>query len=209
MGQESGEERQMIRFDPVFHVYRDERGRSVPSVSTVIREAGLGSIEFIPHEAFERGSAVHELTAKFDRKTLDERRVDPLYAGYLAAWIGFRRETGFVPKAIEQPGENSILGFAGTPDRIGSFRGGRLSHFKSKRAIVEIKSNSCPSWTGLQLGAYALLQSNPFVYDRCVVVLLENGDFRFNPKDVASIEHIRAFETIMSFRNYCRKYRIS
>jgi hypothetical protein len=174
----------------------------------VIREAGLGKIEFVPTSALERGSAVHELTAKYDANTLDERKVNRAYAGYLAAWIAFRRETGFIPKEIERPRENEVFGFAGTPDRFGSFRGGRLCSMKSKRAIVEIKSNSCPSWTGLQLGGYAYLFSDPFAIDRFVVVLMDDGTYRFNPKEVSSIEHIRAFGNLMSFRNYCSKNKI-
>jgi hypothetical protein len=209
MGEEWGEEEVMIRFDEVHHEYVDDGGRLIPSVSTIIREAGLGHIEFVPHDALERGSAVHDLTARYDRKELDERKIQPVYAGYLAAWIAFRRDCGFTPTAIEKPVENTILGFAGTLDRLGRFKGSRISKVISRRAIVEIKTNSCPAWTPLQLAGYALCLDSPYSWDRFVVVLMSNGDYRFNPKDVSSVEHVLAFNNLVSFRNYCRKYNVA
>ncbi len=103
------------------------------------------------------GTDVHDATALDDQEILDESTVDASVAPFLGAWRRFRRETGFVPTAIEERIYHPAHGFAGTLDREGTFVGPWTAPYlpcTGADALLEIKSGAiCPTHA-LQTAAY-------------------------------------------------------
>ena len=140
---------QVLTFDEKEHIYRlgDE---ILPSVTEVIKGAGLAG-DFMPDPWYlQRGSLVHAASALLDRNDLDESSLDPAIAGYVQGYRNFLKETGFVPEVIEVPRFNPKLMFAGTPDRVGRLDGEGI--------VLDLKTGvSRPRWHRLQTAAYVLL----------------------------------------------------
>lgn len=167
-------------------------GRVLPSVTTIISGAGiLGNAEsWFTEEAAFRGSVVHQVCEYDDRGDLDETVPIVIeHSGYLAAWRGFKTDSGFVPEVIELPMADPALGFAGIMDRQGM--SGRWP------AVVDLKSGAVGKWVGLQLAAYVhLCRANGIhsgvpasQWRRFAVRLQANGKYSVksfdNPKDWA------------------------
>lgn len=145
-------------------------GVRLPSVTECIREAGLTpSMDFVSDWHLNRGSQVHAATALFDQEDLDESVLDAALRGRLEAWKAFRAATvaDFAITEIEKPRHSPLLRFAGTPDRVGVWRG--------RPCIVEIKSGKPDPSHGIQTAAYALLAS---AVERLGVYLADDGTFK-------------------------------
>ena len=147
-------------------------GERVPSVTDVLKIAGLTDFSRVPEDALEtareRGQDVHAWLELHDQ---DPRLVpgDLDVQGYLEAWKKFKAERKFSIKAIEEPVLNSAYRYGGTPDRIG--RIGQL------QVVVEIKvvAKIHPA-TRLQLMGYALCLDKQA--ERIAVQLREDGTYR-------------------------------
>lgn len=141
-----------VLFDPKTHQYSDERG-TWPSVTTILADAGIVDFSAVNVEvrekAMKRGSSVHWLLQLSDEGCLNYRTVPKAMRGYRQAWITWRERSGFVPLLIEQP-FISPHGYAGTPDRFGTFPNGTC-------AVVDIKSGKgdVADWVRVQTAAYA------------------------------------------------------
>lgn len=142
-------------YDPESHVYTQD-GVQVPSVTAVLKLAGLSDYSDIPVNILEmaaaRGTALHEATALLDQDNLDLDSVDPAIAGYLLSYQRWRESVeDWTILAIEQweiaGGGGRIYGR--TIDRKFIEPGGR-------RWIVDIKTSSKKAnWWRIQLAAYA------------------------------------------------------
>lgn len=124
------------------HVYTDsDTGRVYPSVTQIIKDAGM--MGFLPSDPWymERGTAVHEATALFDQGRLDYDALDPRIRGYVDAWALFTVDTDFGPAFIETSFVHTEYGYAGTLDRNG----------------LDIKTGAYCPWHALQAAAYARL----------------------------------------------------
>ena len=169
-----------IYFTEEGHMYRRGDGAIIPSATTILQ--GIFPPRFpYPPSAATRGKLGHRATQLYDEDDLDEVGLDPLTARYLAGWKKFRRETGFVPTAIEKIVYSEIYGYAGTLDRIGTFpnhatvnRDAGGTH-RSKPAVVDIKTGSFVFWHPLQTAAYALCLDVP--HDRYCVYLKSDGTY--------------------------------
>jgi hypothetical protein len=144
---------------------------SLPSVTEIIREAGL-----MGHQAgdyyLDRGSALHLACRYYDEGTLDEATVDPVISAKLEQWRRFRAETDWVAEKIEWEVE-SQLGYVGHPDR-----GGWLNR---QWTILDIKPSDEP-WHGIQLAAYVLaMKDERYGIARYNVVLTDTG-YRLIPR---------------------------
>lgn len=135
----------VLTFDPALHEYR-VGGRVLPSVTQVLKETGLIKTDFFTTQGQDRGSIVHLACQWLDEGTLDRSSIDPAIEGYIKAYESFLEV--YKPKwqSIEKPLANSLLGFAGTPDRI-----------ESKDEIFDIKTGSPIKATEYQLSAYHVL----------------------------------------------------
>jgi hypothetical protein len=110
-----------VRFDPGPHIYTLETGRQVPSVTQILRGAGMlrDHARTDPWYA-ERGTAVHEairlhLGGELDRESLDERIVP-----HFDAAANVVDTLGLVPIFAECPLTTGT--FAGTVDLIAHSR---------------------------------------------------------------------------------------
>ena len=134
-----------IDLDPESHIYRVD-GQRKPSVTGIIKAAGLIDSQWFNEAAAWRGSVVHKCCELHCKGTLDPATVDPMAQGYLDAWIAFKKNLGFVPMTIEQFAYTDY-GYCGTPDRIGCLGDGTP-------CIIDIKTGAIQKWCALQLAGY-------------------------------------------------------
>lgn len=165
-------------FDKEAHVYTLGTQR-LPSVTEILRGAGVVDDQWWTEAGRWRGSAVHAACWYDDQNDLDEAALDPRLLGYVNAYRKFRSETGFTPTSIEQPLFNDLLSYAGTPDRIGNLGDGRL-------CLPDLKSGAQSKVTRFQTAGYAGCLPSPRKYVRMEVRLKENEKYSlqvYEPKD--------------------------
>lgn len=143
-------------FDPASHIYT-RNGRQVPATTRILDHAGLVSYDLVRSEILERksriGTAVHAATHFYDTDDLDWSSImdDDEICNRVRAWISFRKDTGFVPRRIEEQFVATVHGmeYGLTVDREGIL--GR------NECIVELKTSAAvqPFWA-IQLAGYAL-----------------------------------------------------
>lgn len=168
------------------HVYRDERKRVIPGITTILTEARMLDPSWFTDIGKARGSAVHAACHYLDENDLDLSSVDASIQGYVRAWEKFVRESGVVFNLIEETVWSDIHGFACTPDRFG-IMGGEFS-------VIEIKSGDVEPWAGVQTAAQGICAVEqgyaPYISKRGAVRLFMNGDYRWNgftdPGDLAA-----------------------
>jgi len=151
-----------MTFDPILHEYRDG-DTIIPSVTQILKAAGLIDDRWFTAEARERGSAVHALCQRYaqgERRDDLGRPLDSLeYVNAQAAWFRARKPYAI---ATEQMIEGNIDGhrYVGTFDLLADIDG--------KRCLIDYKTGTGLKWHPAQIAAYALAV-NP---DRCMMLHL-------------------------------------
>lgn len=135
-------------FDPISHVYTLS-GRVLPSVTGLIREAGLVYYPPGGDDLRKLGRYVHETIDLYDKGELDEGILDPILAPYLSQWKAFKQGTGFAVIHSEIPYYQEAFGFAGTVDKIGTLNDAIV--------LLDLKTGSPAKWHIIQLAAYLRL----------------------------------------------------
>ena len=161
-------------FDKAGHTYT-YNGRVIPSVTTIIKEAGIVNTSWYTKKGATRGSKVHKLTEWYDKK----KKLPPLGKkglAYLKAYKAFLSDSGFIPDLIEEQVYNAEWQYAGTLDRTGTLGGTRV--------LIDIKSGAIPAWAGIQTAAYAGCLSERVT--RYVLQLKDNGSYKLKKFDQAS-----------------------
>ena len=174
----SVEPKQELRFDREQHIY-SLGDRILPSVTEILKGAGIVDDRWWTAAGTWRGSAVHLACWYDDQNDLNESDLDPALRGYVDAYRKFKSETSFVPTDIETPLYNDLLGYAGTPDRIGNLQDKRL-------CLPDIKSGAASKVTRYQTVAYVACLPSPRKYVRMEVRLQPNGKYFlqvYEPKD--------------------------
>lgn len=174
-----------LTLDPVAHIYRNERGDIVPSVTQILQCAGLvdfsGIAQAVLEAAAERGTVVHTITEYLDKGTLDEESIDPALVGYVEGYKAFEEQYeiwGFA--AIEKQIYHHALGYAGTLDRIGTLADETLMLFDIKTGCKEAAHE-------IQLAGYfnsLNAESRDNIKTIGTLYLSEGGKFEFVPADV-------------------------
>lgn len=118
-----------------------------PSVTQIIKAAGLIDDEWFNEEARERGELVHIATALYDRGQLNWEKVPDEIRGYVLGWIKFREESKCKIVSTERQ-FNSGFGYCGTIDREITLNG--------RLGILDIKTGQPQAWHGVQLGGYRI-----------------------------------------------------
>lgn len=169
-------ESRLITLEPVDHVYTYD-GERRPAVSDILVGTGVVDTEWFTEQGRWRGSAVHQVTWFDDENDLEERTIVDTemftrkeILGHLNGWRKFRRDTGFVPRRIEQMVFNPILNYAGTPDRDGVLANG-------KPCLPDLKSGASSAATRYQTVAYAACYDKPRLFTRMEVRTKANGDY--------------------------------
>ena len=151
-----------MTFDTLLHEYRDGE-TIVPSVTQVLKSAGLIDDRWFTAEAREKGSAVHKLAQRYAngerRDDLGRELASLEYVNALAAWFKDRRPYAI---ATEQMIEGNLDGhrYAGTFDLIAEV--GKMVW------LIDYKTGAGMKWHPAQIAAYALAV-NP---DRCMMLHL-------------------------------------
>lgn len=142
----------MITFNAQLHQYSED-GVVLPSVSQVLRTAGLIDTRWQIPAAAAFGCRVHEATAAFDRGEKLFRDFDSSIGPYLVGWWMFRETQAMRVLEIEKIIGSISLGYAGTLDRLVEMDG--------ERWVVDLKTGSSRPWHRLQLAAYAMAVGLP------------------------------------------------
>jgi len=162
----------MLEFNEERHEYKLD-GVILPSVTQVIKSAGLVDDTFYDEYSCRRGTAVHLATALYDEGTLDESTVADEIKGYLAGWVKFLKESKFKVREAEQLLSHPVRGYAGTRDRRG--------FLNDKWTILDIKTGALNPAVGVQLAAYKHLSAGD---DKTYTVQLKaNGTYALKKYD--------------------------
>lgn len=160
----------LLTCDPILHIYFLD-GVEIPSVTTILKEAGLRPTYNGFTDATLRGLHVHEACEYLDLNDLDWRSVYPAWAGYVKSWERFTQETGFVSELIEYQTYHPEFRFAGTMDRRGT-----MPILGERRAELDLKTGIEEDWHRLQTAGYQLLGREAWAKDRRGAVYLhEDG----------------------------------
>ena len=135
----------MPTFDAQSHSYRIDDKR-IPSVTEVLRLAGLVDTTGYTTQARDRGRAVHTAIDLQTEGTLDTASLDARIAPYLAAHNHFLALSGATIVHHERRVYSPTFGFAGTLDEYVFLNG--------RPALIDVKTGSIPPWVGAQLAAY-------------------------------------------------------
>jgi hypothetical protein len=103
--------------------------------------------KYIPREALERGTRVHEVTEEIDRGGTVDPGDDIL--GWVAAYQAFLRDVQPTYKQIEKIIERPALDVHGIIDRVGLIDG--------RLCVLDIKTGPKKTADAIQLAAYAML----------------------------------------------------
>jgi hypothetical protein len=137
----------MLTFEAEKHIYRFD-GRIVPSVTQVLEP--LQHLDGVPwailEAAREFGSHCHLACHLWNIDALDFDALDPHLVPYVMGWCKFLNETGFKVTESETPVHHAEIGYAGTPDCLGTWQ--------NTTWVVDIKSGVVPCTVGPQLAAY-------------------------------------------------------
>ena len=166
---------ELVQFDQAAHVYT-VAGVQRPSVTQILKDAGLIDTSWYTEEARERGRAVHLATQFLDENDLDWETVLPQYYGYVAAWERFKQESHFT---ISRDSEGKLLieyllfqpvsGYCGMLDRVGAIG--------TTEYLIDIKTGDPQDWHGYQLAGYSQCLPNPHSRKRMTVHLRANGSY--------------------------------
>lgn len=193
----------MLTFTEENHQYKND-GIVVPSVTQILKGAGLVSFDFVKKEVLEAkatlGSSIHLTTEYFDKGTLDLEALHPTLKAYLDGWIKFKKDFGFEPIEIEALHYHKLYKFAGTLDRTGMI--------DKKLHLVDIKSGAHHKSHAIQTAAYKMLhdQGKPKkeqIKKRIVVHLKEDGTYKVIPNE--SITDEQVFKAALTIFNYHNK----
>lgn len=170
----------MIRFNKEEHLYYLEDKTTVPSVTQIIKNAGLINYSNVPDyilkRAATRGTAVHEACELFDKK-IDKFTTYlsiPLLEPYIKAWISFVRQFSPDFMEIESIVYSEKHNFAGTLDRV--------CMMDNVLWIIDIKTGAEKDYHRLQTAGYSIAFKK---YDcveifRACVYLSKDGGFQLN-----------------------------
>jgi len=137
-----------FRFDPTAHAYTTDAGR-VPSITQMLKAAGLIDDTWFTQEACDRGTAVHDLTAAYDLGALDVESCTSPFRDYLLQHVTLTNLVKPEWQHIEVPFVHEQLRFGGRPDRVGRVFG--------SQSVVEVKSGPPDDWHAVQLALQAIL----------------------------------------------------
>ncbi len=136
-----------VTFQEEGHLYFNEQGVEVPSVSSILEHFGFSDFSYVHPSTLKAaqdfGTNVHKTTQLFDIDDLAE--CDPILEDYLDQWIRFKAEYKIEQfDIIEQPLYSKVWGFAGIPDRVFSNSlpdiktGGKMVSHKIQTAFYQI-----------------------------------------------------------------------
>lgn len=166
-----------LTFDETTHKYFLD-GVEIPSVTQVLKHAGIIDERFYKEGGANRGAAVHLATQFLDEGDLDLGSLDIEIVPYVEAYAKFLQESEFTPLKIEAKGFCNIKSeYAGTLDRYGYFK-----NKPNQTVVIDIKTGTIPKWAGLQLAAYSSIHGHQGD-DRYALLLRGTGTYKLTKFD--------------------------
>jgi hypothetical protein len=153
----------MIDFNPAKHEYRDG-GTVIPSVTQILKTAGIIDDRFYTVQARDRGTNAHSLCEQYAKGKCVDATVP--YVNAFALW---KAETGAETLSVETTIDHSIDGlrYCGRYDLLAEIRG--------KPVLIDIKTGYPAAWHSIQMAAYALAVNPAF----CMVLYVkDNGAYK-------------------------------
>lgn len=170
----------LIEFDAASHTYYCD-GERVPSVTQIIRDAGMIDDRFFTEYHRWRGSMAHEAIATWNKAgNIDRRKVDPKIRPYLEAALKWQKDTGFKPLYVEHRMYDPIFNVCGTADLIGYFADEKGQMVGLPNVIADWKSNDhrmgqvTSKW---QLAGYGHMHDPKEIFRRIEVVIGPDGNY--------------------------------
>ena len=141
-----------LEFTAENHEYKYD-GVQIPSVTQIIKDAGLVNFNFISDELLEAkadlGNKVHKSLEFLDKGILNIDELHPKLKSYLPGWEKFKKDFSFVIEENELIMYHPTLRYAGTIDRVGLVNG--------SRSIIDIKTGIAIKSHCIQTSGYAEL----------------------------------------------------
>lgn len=161
-------------FDEANHIYSDEYGNKIPSVSQILKEVGISSGgDYMSHhmeKAINIGNAVHEALETYNVLGLPPAKAS--IKGYFTAYLRWEEEYKVKPlkNELRMVSVDSEVKYAGTCDLIAEVNG--------KKCIVDYKTGkNLYKKYGYQLAAYRKLYGEELpIY---ILYLKPNGEYVF------------------------------
>jgi len=190
-----------VIFNPAGHEYTEDDGTPIPSVTQIIKAAGIIDDRWYTAEARDKGSAVHELAERYADGVRVDNRGNPLAAyEYVNSFASWMSDYGVFTLFTECRVYHKINGkaYAGTYDILADIGG--------KTVLIDIKTGARAKWHAVQLAAYAMarpvidgvVQADPVNPDALAVLYLRaDGKYRYE-----KIPGARMVEGIREFKEY-------
>jgi RecB family exonuclease len=156
----------MIDFYAPLHQYTDrDTGEVIPSVTQILKAAGIIDDRFYTEEARDRGSAVHTLCERYAKGERTDAKGRPLasleYVNAFVKWMDEADDDGTELSYMKTEGiiEHELFGirYCGKYDIFCEQNGTSL--------LVDIKTGAPAKWHLLQLAAYALAINPTYIMD--------------------------------------------
>lgn len=157
-----------LTFDPDAHIYR-WNGRTVRSVTQIIKAAGLIDDTWFTDFARERGKAVHKAIFLDIMGDLHVDSLHPVVKPYVEGWLEFKAFARIkpLPEYCEWRGYNPVYNYAGTMDVFCLFNG--------RYSIIENKTGD-ENYSQYQTAGYANIpEIAAFAPDRFLLRLKNKG----------------------------------
>lgn len=130
------------------HVYEDDAGRIIPSVTSILKES-LNLYQY-KHSgasyAANRGTMCHLACQLHDEHDLDESTLDPVIIPYLEQYKLAKKQYGVTVEANEIRRYHNTMFYAGSVDAIIKIK---------KRGIWDLKTGKAEGWHRFQTALYA------------------------------------------------------
>jgi hypothetical protein len=159
-----------LRFDARTHRYTLGT-RELPSVTTILKDAGLTDETWFTEESAARGTAIHQAVERL-HASQPYFNVSSDYVGFMEAYLAFLASSRFLHQVSELRVYDGARGYAGTIDLLGALPGHR-------HVLIDIKTGSVPATVGPQTYAYARCLDQ--FHDRFALHLRADGTFTLLP----------------------------
>lgn len=136
--------RDVLIFDEATHTYT-VNGVRIPNVTSILKEANLGTEVYWEQWHLDRGKAVHKACQFLALGELEWTSVDPEILDYVRGYEKFLRENQVRPILVEKRGWNHEYRYASTLDLYAEMGG--------EDCLIEIKTTKVPATAALQTAA--------------------------------------------------------
>jgi hypothetical protein len=160
-----------LKFDAATHTYRLGK-RIIPSVTQIIKAAGMIDTTYFTPEATERGSAVHAAIDMLLDNDLDWETMDSRVLPYVEAFNAFWVESNLILEHTEQMVYCKTFNYCGRFDIIGLLNG--------RRVLIDIKTGVPQPWVAAQTAAYQIAAEPIYglIAKRFCLILSADGKYK-------------------------------